>query len=481
MSLQIFLQGKLLGIEDFVLAPAANGEPGGQALLAGRSHWVGLLAEVLPRAVLAELGLARILLGSSGGGGFLIVLPADFQDQAFTILAAAADQIHQLSGGRLRLIWAATENLGDWSIVRKRLSEELFRKQGTIPGVAELLASGTTANVEADDSYFTNYLSSLAEAKTAGWSKDQPGKITLGEGTHTWPIGSSPEEIPLARHHATEDGSTTEPALVTTLAARAEGRPVWGVLRGDVDNFGVRLRRFTSIEEHVLHSVLFKQFFAGELEAACFRLPDLAHKVTILYSGGDDFAVAGSWDALLILARELQRMFQRFAEEDLKESPGPEGKTITMALALAPTPDTPFAFVYEEASRSLAVAKAADKDCLHIFGKPVDWKQLNQADEMKDTLLQMIRVHRSNPQVLGELSGIYRDKPPARDGGRPRQDRPWRYHRRLGMLLGSGRSRDFQRIRAGLIADVIGRSPVQVRLRPAGRVAVEWARLLIDV
>jgi CRISPR-associated protein Csm1 len=480
MSLQIFLQGKLLGIEDFVLAPAADGEPGGQALLAGRSHWVALLAEVLPRAVLAELGLARILLGTSGGGGFLIVIPAEFREQASGILASASNQILEMSGGRLRLVWAATENLGDWSIVRKRLSDELFRKQGTIPGVAELLASGANgADGAVDDSYFTTYLTALAQATSAGWSPDQPGKVTLGEGTHTWPIGSSPDQIPLARHHATEEDSTA-PAELATLAKRAEGRPVWGVLRGDVDNFGVRLRRMVSIEEHILHSVLFKQFFAGELEAACFRLPDLAHKVTILYSGGDDFAVAGAWDALLMLAREMQRMFQRFAEEDLKEAPGLEGKTITMSLALAPAEDTPFAFVYEEASRSLAVAKAADKDCLHIFGKPVDWKQLNQAGDMKDTLLQLIREHGANPQVLGELSGIYRDKPPARDGGRTRQDRPWRYHRRLGMLLGSGRNRDFQRIRNGLIADVIGRSPVQVRLRPAGRVAVEWARLLIE-
>jgi CRISPR-associated protein Csm1 len=41
------------------------------------------------------------------------------------------------------------------------------------------------------------------------------------------------------------------------------------VLRGDVDNFGLRLRRVNSIEEHVPLSVLYKQFFAGELEVIC--------------------------------------------------------------------------------------------------------------------------------------------------------------------------------------------------------------------
>ena len=120
-----------------------------------------------------------------------------------------------------------------------------------------------------------------------------------------------------------------------TLARRAQGRSIWGVLRGDVDNFGLRLRRVHSIEEHVPLSVLYKQFFAGELEVLC-SMPEFWRKVSIIYSGGDDFAVYGSWDALIALAREVQRLFHRFTEENLKEYPGAEGKTISMAIALAP-------------------------------------------------------------------------------------------------------------------------------------------------
>ena len=72
-------------------------------------------------------------------------------------------------------------------------------------------------------------------------------------------------------------------------------------------------------------------------------MPDFWQKVTILYSGGDDFAVCGDWDALLPLARELQRVFHRFADENLKELPGPEGKTITMAVALAQSSESTLA------------------------------------------------------------------------------------------------------------------------------------------
>src|SRR6266436_6615861 len=85
MPEQILLQGKILGTEEFLLAGPAEGRSvrsAGEDLLAGKSQWITLLCEVLPRALLAELGLARILLGSSGGGQFLLVLPGEARQAA---------------------------------------------------------------------------------------------------------------------------------------------------------------------------------------------------------------------------------------------------------------------------------------------------------------------------------------------------------------------------------------------------------------
>ena len=58
---------------------------------------------------------------------------------------------------------------------------------------------------------------------------------------------------------------------------------------------------------------MYKQFFAGELEVLC-SMPEFWRKVTVIYSGGDDFAVYGAWDALIGLAREMERLFRRFTE-----------------------------------------------------------------------------------------------------------------------------------------------------------------------
>src|SRR3982751_3121902 len=367
MSEQILLQGKILGTEEFLLAGSTEGRSArsaGEDLLAGRSQWLTLLCEVLPRAWRAELGLARFLLGSSGGGQFLLVLPGEFREPADTFLTAAAEQISALSGGLVKLIWAATDNLGDWAVIRRRINDSMqAQRNAPLASMGAAAFQPTLGPVRSDsDSYFAKELGAkIREASKVGWSPENPGKVVAGEGKHTWNLTSnlSPDGIMLARHAApSDDGKSAAP--VQTLGRRAQGRSAWGVLRGDVDNFAVRLRRVNSIEEHVPLSVLYEQFFAGELEVLC-SLPEFWRKVTVIYTGGDDFAVYGSWDALIALAREVQRLFHRFTEENLKEYPGPEGKTISMAIALAPETYYPLAAVYEEAGRSLDLAKASDK------------------------------------------------------------------------------------------------------------------------
>jgi len=484
MPEQILLQGKILGTEEFLLAGPAEGRSvrsAGEDLIAGKSQWITLLCEVLPRALLAELGLARILLGSSGGGQFLLVLPGEVREAAESFLKAAAAQIAELSAGRVTLVWAVTPNLGDWAVIRRRLNDELQGKSnaplqqvGNAAFVPFVAAPANTA-----DQYFAKELGAkVREASTLGWSPENPGKVIAGTGKHTWNVSSnlSPDGILLARHAApSDDGKQAAP--VQTLARRAQGRSIWGVLRGDVDHFGLRLRRVHSIEEHVPLSVLYKQFFAGELEVLC-SLPEFWRKVSIIYSGGDDFAVYGSWDALIALAREVQRLFHRFTEENLKEYPGAEGKTISMAIALAPETYFPLAAVYEEAGRNLDLAKASDRDCIYLLGRILEWRHLNDAAELKDTVTRLIHDFRMSKQFLYQLRSFYR-----RDAYGEQADvqRTWRFQRRFNRILSGTRDREFQKLRAHLIGEMIGKKSAEVKLRPAGLVALEWARLVTEV
>ncbi len=482
MSVQIFLQGKFLGIEEFLLAPA---ERNSDQTFLGRSHWTSLLAEVLPRALLAELGLAKILLGSSGGGQFLLLLPEECREQAEGFLQAAADEIAQMSSRQMRLIWSITENLGDWSDIRKRLQEALDARRGAPAGAqGNALFQAAEPLPEGTEDYFENYLGErLRDAESAGWAPEHPGRILIGEGKHTWTLAASADSIPFARHAAPAD-DLHQPASGAVLASRATGLSTWGVLRGDVDNFDIRLRKSQNIEEHIQLSVMFKQFFAGELEVLC-SMPEFWRKVTVIYSGGDDFALLGSWDALLALAAEMERLFHRFVDSTLKDFAGPEGKTISMALALAPSADASLGSVFEEAGQRLEAAKSADKDCIWVLGRTLEWKQFSEASGLKDSLMRMISEFECSPQYLKDLCGIYREtqsRMSRRQARRSGGERPWRYHRRITRILSASREmgprrNEFQKARTALIADLIGRSAVTVKLRPAGRVALEWARL----
>ncbi len=391
-----------------------------------------------------------------------------------------------MSGGVLKLLWSITENLGDWSDVRRRLQQEMDRRRGAPAdqtGLASFDAPGPPA--EDAEAYFIELAAHLREAGFVAWSPEKPGRVSIGQGKHSWSLAGSNEALPLARAAALGDDGA-EPAPTSVLASRSAGLATWGVLRGDVDNFGIRMRRTQTIEEHIQLSVLYKQFFAGELEVLC-SLPEFWRKVTVIYAGGDDFAVYGAWDALLAMASEMERLFHRFAEQNLKDYPGAEGKTISMSLALAPAVDASLGAVFEEAGQRLEAAKSADKDCIWLLGRTLEWKQFAEASQLKETLMRMVSDFGCSPQYLRDLCGIYREtqsRVSRRQARRSGGERPWRYHRRIRRILGAARPIDparqraeFQKARTALIADLIGRSAVTVKLRPAGRVALEWARL----
>lgn len=480
MSIQIFLQGKLLGIREFLAN--TNSGPDEQRVFAGKSWWISLLGEILPRALLAEFGLSKILLGSCGGGQFLLVLPKELEGQSNDFLAAAAKEISAMTGNRVHLVWASTENLGDWAVVRRRIREAMAARRATPASGAEpdwFLPAGPE-HADVSTTYFSDVLATgLVEQKTVGWSPESPGRVLVGEGKHTWTIGSEPDQIGLTRHVALSDDGNSRLDLAS-LAQRASGAKVWGVLRGDVDNLDLRFRRVQSIEEHVQLSVLYKQFFAGELEVIS-SMPEFWRKVTILYAGGDDFAAYGTWDALIQLARELQRLFRRFGES-LTDFPGGEGKTMSMALALAPTPEASLVRVFEDAGRMLEEAKCSSRDCFALLGRILEWRQVNGAADLKDTMVRVINEFDGNTEFLGELASFYREEvfsplhvSRRREG---ELERPWRLHRRVLRVLPATKDRELERLRSTLIVDLVGKNASQVKLRPAGRVALEWARLL---
>jgi len=66
-------------------------------------------------------------------------------------------------------------------------------------------------------------------------------------------------------------------------------------------------------------------------------------------------------------------------------------------------------------------------------------------------------------------------------GGGTDIQRTWRFQRRFNRILSGTRDREFQKLRTHLISEMVGRKTAEVKLRPAGLVALEWARLVTEV
>ena len=165
-----------------------------------------------------------------------------------------------------------------------------------------------------------------------------------------------------------------------------------------------------------------------------------------------------------------------------------QGKTISMALALAPSVDASLSAVFEEAGHRLEAAKSADKDCIWVLGRTLEWKQFAEAAELKDSLTRMVADFNVSPQYLKDLCGIYREtqsKMSKRQARRTGGERPWRWPIAASKrrILGAARNSAtyscsiFQKAQTALIVDSDYQRRNQLKLRPAGRVALEWARL----
>ncbi|SRR5579884_423164 len=497
MSLQVFLQAQLLGAAKFLTAgqyaqedgrresSGGNQERESEANLAGRCAWLNLFCEVLPRALLTELRLSRMLLGSSSAEQFLLVLAEEEIPRANELLTRVSQSLDELSGGLLQLIWATTENLGAWPVVRKRLDDGLQAKTAAPlaghPNAAELFAPVSPAKDSAAGDYFSKFAAQLPAATKVGWSSGRPAHLEWDSGQYTWPLreqsGVDDERILFPRRFAPNDSGT--PASLAEMAERAEGAPRWAILCGDVDQFSAVLKSVPTVEDRIHLSVLFKEFFAGELSLLC-TVAEFWQKVSILYRGGDDFAVWGSWDALLLLARELQRLFERFVEQNTQAFPALEGRTISMSLQVAPSLHTPASTVLHDALSQLEKAKSTEPGTLYVFGRPIEWKRLSDAEEVKTSLLRLVHEFHFPAGYIHDLAAVYRE---AFSGSRPgrrkavRIDKPWRIYMRLSRVIPQARSKEVTHLRSAAIAGLIGKRAAGLKLRPSARVGLEWARL----
>jgi CRISPR-associated protein Csm1 len=122
------------------------------------------------------------------------------------------------------------------------------------------------------------------------------------------------------------------------LADASEGIARWGVLRMDIDNLGTLFREgfqlkeegkseptsFTSLARITTLSDQISLFFEGYLNQIVGKYNRFTADKTktdqlyILYSGGDDLFIVGSWDKLIEVAEDIRTQFRQYVCQNPK-------------------------------------------------------------------------------------------------------------------------------------------------------------------
>ena len=191
----------------------------------------------------------------------------------------------------------------------------------------------------------------------------------------------------------------------------------------------------------------------------------------------------GAWDALVAVGRELQRLFEKFVAGNLQSAAGLEGKSISMALAIAPDLDACPISIFEQAGAQLAAAKATEIGTFHLFGRTLEWKRLADAEDLKNGLVRLVREYGYSAEYIHDLASVYREAYSAQATRRAkaiRVEKPWRTYMRLSRIIPASKQRDLNQLRNSLITNLVGTNTATAKLRPSGRVGLEWARLATE-
>ncbi|MDN5293228.1 MAG: CRISPR-associated protein Csm1 [Eubacteriales bacterium] len=418
------LGGDISGIQDFIydipMDDAARN-------LRGRSFLVAYLCHFLARWLAAEEGLAEANILLAGGGKFTLLLPAGAAGRLDSYREKLEREFYQAFGGRLKVflagisltyrdflpgkiaakwdelggeierakrrpwgsllaagvdLWQPREDEGTCPVCEQRPREEegwcsfcsSLRDLGQMVGQARVLAErrreprGGTVRTLGD--FFARF----------GWEmvlseKTQPGYKNFLLGGFDF-IGQKCQGFFFA--------PVWEPKAFDSLAEKSSGLATWGVLRGDVDHLGRIFREglpdltisgLAALSRSL--SEFFGLYFAG-------LLTNWRDEVYLIYAGGDDFCLVGSWSELPRVAQHLRREFSRYCAKN-------PALTFSAAIRLAPGVKFPFYRVAAAAGDLLEEkAKGEGRNRIAFLDRSFTWEEFKDAEEIKNLIVHII-------------------------------------------------------------------------------------------
>ena len=187
------------------------------------------------------------------------------------------------------------------------------------------------------------------------------------------------------------------------MASASEGATYWGALRMDVDNLGEIFQRGlggrASLSRLATLSSMLSLFFEGYLNALCQKLDPENKHLYLLYAGGDDLFLIGSWDKVLEAAWAIQEEFRAFTCYN-------PSVTLSGGMSLHHV-KYPLYQAAEDAKEHLEAAKrfthpdGHPKDAFGLWGRTLDWSTLRWLREWKERLVQLLEGLETDTDDVG--------------------------------------------------------------------------------
>jgi len=178
-----------------------------------------------------------------------------------------------------------------------------------------------------------------------------------------------------------------------------------GYLKLDIDGLGQRLREYCeTISDFLTFSETVSFIMEGCIEhmLSLSLSEDEMNRLYLIYSGGDDLFLVGSWDVVVEAAERIHGGLREILRMDYG------GPTISAAI-LIEDPKTPVKICSEMVSEKLRRVKEAGKNGINIVGGKVSWRGFRDSLETAKKLSQYIDGGMVSRSFIFQLSRLISD------------------------------------------------------------------------
>lgn len=195
----------------------------------------------------------------------------------------------------------------------------------------------------------------------------------------------------------------------TWIADQSIGDKKLAALKLDVDNLGSLFLGRTENEFRKM-SEEFTTFFDRKLLELIIK-ENMQQNIYVVFSGGDDCFLIGSWNNIFDLSIILRKKFFDFQDALRKKIKFDVDKEITFSAGITVfTSHYPMLQMSEEVEDALNASKLNkygendEKNSVTVFGKTVTWKEFEEAQTLAYTLTDLIK----NQEESKNLNMIFR-------------------------------------------------------------------------